>query len=348
MENQLRGKKGITLIALVITIIVLLILAGVTIATLTGDNGLLQKATGAKQANEEAKELELIKVAVSAAKTNEENLITIDNLNHELEVNFKKNVNLTGNSPWLYKGDYNQYYINEDGIIKCKEDYSELQVGDYVNYPVSYQNVSSNYEPTEDYIGWRILSIDKENNEVKLVSAGIPIKYNTNNNKTALERESELTINFWSTDFASTEGFNQEWKKDIFDNQYTEKNTLNESTSEINIDSELVGYPKIQVFSKNDLEEVLGEKAVNGTSVVSNDLLGIPSTTEDCYAVYWLATPTSKSLWSVYGWGAQKGDGTVRSDSWKTTLGVRLVVYLNRNLKFYKTENTSDIWQLDI
>ena len=31
-------KKGITLIALVITIIVLLILAGVTIATLTGDN----------------------------------------------------------------------------------------------------------------------------------------------------------------------------------------------------------------------------------------------------------------------------------------------------------------------
>ena len=32
-------EKGITLIALVITIIVLLILAGVTIATLTGENG---------------------------------------------------------------------------------------------------------------------------------------------------------------------------------------------------------------------------------------------------------------------------------------------------------------------
>ena len=38
---------GITLIALVITIIVLLILAGVTIATLTGDNGLLTKASEA-------------------------------------------------------------------------------------------------------------------------------------------------------------------------------------------------------------------------------------------------------------------------------------------------------------
>ena len=36
--KKLQNKNGITLIALVITIIVLLILAGVTIATLTGDN----------------------------------------------------------------------------------------------------------------------------------------------------------------------------------------------------------------------------------------------------------------------------------------------------------------------
>ena len=35
------NSKGITLIALVITIIVLLILAGITIATLTGDNGII-------------------------------------------------------------------------------------------------------------------------------------------------------------------------------------------------------------------------------------------------------------------------------------------------------------------
>ena len=41
-------NKGITLIALVITIIVLLILAGVTIAALSGDNGILTKAKEAK------------------------------------------------------------------------------------------------------------------------------------------------------------------------------------------------------------------------------------------------------------------------------------------------------------
>ena len=38
MNFKIKKEKGITLIALVITIIVLLILAGVTIATLTGDN----------------------------------------------------------------------------------------------------------------------------------------------------------------------------------------------------------------------------------------------------------------------------------------------------------------------
>ncbi len=38
------SNKGITLIALIVTIIVLLILAGVTIATLTGENGLLRKS----------------------------------------------------------------------------------------------------------------------------------------------------------------------------------------------------------------------------------------------------------------------------------------------------------------
>ena len=39
-----KGNKGITLIALVITIIVLLILAGVTIASITGENGILRKS----------------------------------------------------------------------------------------------------------------------------------------------------------------------------------------------------------------------------------------------------------------------------------------------------------------
>ncbi len=48
MNNKLKERKGITLIALVITIIVLLILASVSIAMLTGDNGILTQANKAK------------------------------------------------------------------------------------------------------------------------------------------------------------------------------------------------------------------------------------------------------------------------------------------------------------
>ena len=48
LKERVKSKKGVTLIALVITIIVLLILAGVTIATLTGDNGILTKAQAQK------------------------------------------------------------------------------------------------------------------------------------------------------------------------------------------------------------------------------------------------------------------------------------------------------------
>ena len=46
---MLKNNKGITLIALVVTIIVLLILAGVSIAMLTGDNGILTQGKNAKE-----------------------------------------------------------------------------------------------------------------------------------------------------------------------------------------------------------------------------------------------------------------------------------------------------------
>ena len=49
-----RENKGITLIALVVTIIVLLILAGVSIAMLTGEGGILQNAREAKDKTERA------------------------------------------------------------------------------------------------------------------------------------------------------------------------------------------------------------------------------------------------------------------------------------------------------
>ena len=49
MKNtNLRKERGITLVALVITIVVLLILAAVAIASLTGDNNILKQGANAK------------------------------------------------------------------------------------------------------------------------------------------------------------------------------------------------------------------------------------------------------------------------------------------------------------
>ena len=52
--NKIKSTKGITLISLVVTIIILLILAGVTIATLMGENGIIKRAGQAKEEYEKA------------------------------------------------------------------------------------------------------------------------------------------------------------------------------------------------------------------------------------------------------------------------------------------------------
>lgn len=57
-ENTLNSNKGITLIALVVTIVVLLILAGISISMLTGENGILQRAGEASKKTEKAQKEE--------------------------------------------------------------------------------------------------------------------------------------------------------------------------------------------------------------------------------------------------------------------------------------------------
>ena len=65
--REKKEQKGITLIALVITIIVLLILAGVSIAMLTGQNAILTQASNAKSDTAKAEIAEKVNMAVQAA-----------------------------------------------------------------------------------------------------------------------------------------------------------------------------------------------------------------------------------------------------------------------------------------
>ena len=84
MKRNFNEKKGITLIALVVTIIVLLLLAGVSISMLTGQNGILNRATESKEKTGVAQEEEQIKLAVMAALTDGTGTLTIPNLKKEL------------------------------------------------------------------------------------------------------------------------------------------------------------------------------------------------------------------------------------------------------------------------
>ena len=68
MEN-VKKKSGITLIALVITIIVLLILAGISISMLTGQNGILNRALQAKKAQSTSQVEELAKLKLQELYT---------------------------------------------------------------------------------------------------------------------------------------------------------------------------------------------------------------------------------------------------------------------------------------
>ena len=64
-----RNERGVTLIALVVTIVVLLILAGTAIAMLSGDDGIMTNAQRSQAANTEGEVREKIKMAYNAVKT---------------------------------------------------------------------------------------------------------------------------------------------------------------------------------------------------------------------------------------------------------------------------------------
>ena len=111
------NSKGITLVALVISIIVLLILATVTIQTLTGNNGLLTKSETAVQSNKDSQELEKIQLAVLSAQMKNKNL-SEEILNTELQETFNNDKTVIESpSYYIYKTD-KSYRIYKDGKVE--------------------------------------------------------------------------------------------------------------------------------------------------------------------------------------------------------------------------------------
>ena len=107
IKKSLKTSNGITLIALVITIIVLLILAGISISMLSGDNSILQKATTAKENTERAEIVENAKMDVLSEIT--------DNKGSALKESQLKSV-------------LEKYFVNSEIPEKLPSDLSTLEL----------------------------------------------------------------------------------------------------------------------------------------------------------------------------------------------------------------------------
>lgn len=86
INKKIKNKRGITLIALVVTIVILLILSGITIGTLMGDGGVIKKAQEAKKTTIVSVIKENIEIdKLGKVLEKEDGLITEDELKEILE-----------------------------------------------------------------------------------------------------------------------------------------------------------------------------------------------------------------------------------------------------------------------
>ena len=196
-----KKQKGITLIALVITIIVLLILAGVTIATLTGNNGILTMAHKAKEQTEEAKIDEEYKlenaseiIGGSAEKVKrypkEYYGKIITNYNGYEKDNSKYN--------WqIFYSDGNNIYITTTDYIMaedCPSGKSSItNPTKHTNYQISFTGILSDYNKgSEDITDERIIPW------LKFLKIGKYNKYNMQSTAYLLD------TSVWSKNFKGT------------------------------------------------------------------------------------------------------------------------------------------------
>ena len=156
--------RGITLLALIITIIIMLILAGVTIGTING--GLFNYAGKAKQSTEVANEKDIVSnAAILAMSNNKYGKITKDELQKELEKivgKDKTDVTTDEDSFIVIFSDSNRkYFIDSKGNTRIVEWWKDIDkqgksvitngniklgIGDYINY-----DATDNGEITETY-----------------------------------------------------------------------------------------------------------------------------------------------------------------------------------------------------
>ena len=130
MLKKVKKQGGITLIALVITVIVLLILSTITINALSGDNGILKRATEAKENTQISQEKEIVQLAVvNVVKDNKR--MNQSNLQSEMDKQYKEGktiVSDNGDSTFsVIFVDSNREYDVVSGEVKSGKNWSEIK-----------------------------------------------------------------------------------------------------------------------------------------------------------------------------------------------------------------------------
>ena len=173
MKNTKELKKrqtGITLIALVITIIVLLILAGVGIAMLTGNNGILTQANNAKILTENKSAEEKVKLAIISVKSQTEDAkLDLEKLTTEITTNYGGQVE--GEAfPVTVTIDRRTFTVDSDGNVVSKDN----KIGGKVTIVEGNGKntgdviaVTSTKDTTEEFY---VLSYDEKSNTVKALA----------------------------------------------------------------------------------------------------------------------------------------------------------------------------------
>ena len=148
MKERLRENSGITLIALVVTIIVLLILAGISIGAITGNNGIINQAQNAKDDTQYAQWEEQIDVAIIDAESKNRDT-TMDNVIEELknkgviddasQVNKKTGAITTNEPSYIIEDKLNDYLEFGPGMIAGKNEEYTDDNGDTATIPKGFE-----------------------------------------------------------------------------------------------------------------------------------------------------------------------------------------------------------------
>ena len=135
MREKIKQKRGITLIALVVTIVVLIILAGISIGVLTGDNGIIDQAHTAKEDTEIASWEEQIDLAIIDAENKHrdpswddviDELKNKDIIDNESQVDKKTGAITTNEPSYTIEGKLNDYIEFGPGMVATKnEEYTD-------------------------------------------------------------------------------------------------------------------------------------------------------------------------------------------------------------------------------